>query len=170
MLTRWLCPLALVAATLAGTRPRRAGTSFDSAAALQKSWDFEARRRLRRSGTRSGESRALDPASCSAAWPVRGIDRVQTALSSTRGPRGPVEPGLAYTNPTSWPTPSRLQARVRRAADNLQADISRRVSSVRPSSRRSPAEAPSRRRAPDDRPCHTDRDGVAEREDSRGQR
>ena len=43
MLTRWLLPLALVAATLAGTRPADAQEpSFDSAAALQKSGDFEA--------------------------------------------------------------------------------------------------------------------------------
>ena len=42
MLTRWFLPLALVAATLAGTRPAGAQEpSFDSAAALQKSGDFE---------------------------------------------------------------------------------------------------------------------------------
>jgi tetratricopeptide (TPR) repeat protein len=43
MLTRWLFPLVLVAATLTGTRPADAqGVSFDSAAALQKSGNFEA--------------------------------------------------------------------------------------------------------------------------------
>jgi tetratricopeptide (TPR) repeat protein len=43
MLTRWLCPLALVAATLAGTRPAGAQEpSFNSAAALQKSGKFDA--------------------------------------------------------------------------------------------------------------------------------
>jgi tetratricopeptide (TPR) repeat protein len=42
MLTRWFLPLALVAATLAGTRPADAQEpSFDSAAALQKSGNFE---------------------------------------------------------------------------------------------------------------------------------
>ena len=43
MVMRWLYPLALVAATLAGTRPAGAQEpSFDSAAALQKSGKFDA--------------------------------------------------------------------------------------------------------------------------------
>ena len=43
MLTRWLCALAVVAATLSGSlRVHAQGLAFDSAAALQKSGNFEA--------------------------------------------------------------------------------------------------------------------------------